>query len=85
MQNPQHPLVGKATYVAGFLYNSLQKYEMAVVYLKEAQTIAEDTYQSSHPMIMKVHNMIDSIFTHGINEIQLCEDTIDQDTQDNLT
>lgn len=84
-QNPQHPLVGKATYVAGFLYNSLQKYEMAVMYLKEAQTIAEDTYQSSHPMIIKVHNMIDSIFTHGINEIQLCEDTIDQDRQDNLT
>ena len=89
-QNAQHPLVGKAAYVAGFLYNSVQKYEMAVINLKEAQTVAEHIYQSSHPMITKVNNMIASIFKCGNNEIQLCEDPIElhqdiQRRQDNLT
>ena len=89
-QNAQHPLVGKAAYVAGFLYNSVQKYEMAVINLKEAQTVAEHIYQSSHPMITKVNNMIASIFKCGNNEVQLCEDPIElhrdiQRRQDNLT
>ena len=57
-QYTQHPLVGKTFYVAGFLYESLQNYDSAIMYFKEALSIAEQVYPSSHPMIAEVHNII---------------------------
>ena len=57
-QYTQHPLVGKTFYVAGFLYKSLQNYDSAIMYFKEALSIAEQVYPSSHPMIAEVHNII---------------------------
>ena len=54
----QHPLVGKTFYVAGFLYKSLQNYDSAIMYFKEALSIAKQVYPSSHPMIAEVHNII---------------------------
>ena len=57
-QYTQHPLVGKIFYVAGFLYKSLQNYDSAIMYFKEALSIAEQVYSSSHPMIAEVHNII---------------------------
>ena len=57
-QYTQHPLVGKTFYVAGFLYNSLRNYDSAILYFKEALSVVEQVYPSSHPMITEVHNII---------------------------
>ena len=69
-QYPQHPLVGKAFYVAGFLYKSQENYDSAMMYFKEALNIAEQVYPSTHPMIAEVHNII----SNGETKNQLCRE-----------
>ena len=70
-QYTQHPLVGKAFYVAGFLYKSQENYDSAMMYFKEALNIAEQVYPSSHPMITEVHNII---ISNGEIKNHLCRE-----------
>ena len=70
-QYTQHPLVGKAFYVAGFLYKSQENFDSAMIYFKEALNITEQVYPSSHPMITEVHNII---ISNGEIKNHLCRE-----------